>query len=222
MNEAIGSDSMLPIKFPPMRCALVLALALTAAPAMSHAAQDKPAGTTPKQEDPPKPVTERDVSAGDVVTTPVTDLNLKKDEIPPLLTMAEMRPYDLTGLTSCSRLSAAVSDLDRLLGDDVDVAPARQGQTSVGRVAQSAVGSLIPFRGLIREISGANAQERKLQAAVFAGGARRAFLKGVGQQRGCRYPARAATPAVLAARDAAAAQAIRQRDAAKAAPAKRD
>ena len=60
------------------------------------------------------------------------------------------------------------------------------------------VGSFIPFRGLIREISGANEQERKLQLAIYAGSTRRSFLKGVGYQRGCPWPARPATPAMLA------------------------
>ena len=78
---------------------------------------------------------------------------------------------------------------------------------SAGRVAQAAVGSFIPFRGLIREISGANEQERKIQAAVQAGVARRAYLKGVGEARGCRYPARSAGPADIAALVAAPAQA---------------
>jgi hypothetical protein len=64
---------------------------------------------------------------------------------------------------------------------------------SPGRVAQSVVGSLIPFRGVIREISGANAHDRALREAVIAGVARRSFLKGIGQARGCRYPARSAT-----------------------------
>ena len=35
--------------------------------------------------------------------------------------------------------------------------------------------------------------------ALYAGSVRRAFLKGVGQQRGCAYPARSATPEVIAA-----------------------
>ena len=71
-------------------------------------------------------------------------------------------------------------------------------------MAQAAVGAFIPFRGLIREVSGANAQEKKVQAAVYAGSVRRAFLKGVGQQRGCRYPARPATHADIAALQAVA------------------
>lgn len=162
-----------------------LCAALVAGPALA-ADPDKPA--TPE-----KPVTQRDVSAVDVATTPVTDLNLKKDEIPALLLAAQERPYTLSGLSRCPQIAAAVSELNAVLGDDIDLPQDSKRRVSTGRVAQSVVGSLIPFRGVIREISGANQQERMFQAAIQAGFARRSFLKGYGTARGCRYPARSAT-----------------------------
>lgn len=145
-------------------------------------------------------MTDRSVSAGDVAATPATDLNLRRDEIPPLLLAAQERPYDVAGLRRCSQIQSAVRDLDAMLGDDVDLHPDGRERVTAGRVAQSVVGSFIPFRGVIREISGANQQERRLQAAIMAGVARRSFLKGVGEARGCRYPARSAPPQVTAAR----------------------
>jgi hypothetical protein len=99
----------------------------------------------------------------------------------------------------CAHIAAAVGELDAILGEDIDVTYARNQRIAPGRTAQAALGSFIPFRGLIREVSGASAHERRLQAAIYAGTARRAFLKGVGQQRGCRYPARSATLQVIAA-----------------------
>lgn len=144
--------------------------------------QDKPA--------PDRPVTDRDVSAGDVVRTPISDLNLRKDDIPALLTGAQADPYGVAGLRKCSQLSAAVADLDAVLGDDIDVPQDGKQKVSAGRVAQAAVGAFIPFRGLIREISGANEQDRRLLIAIQAGVARRAFLKGYSQARGCRVAAR--------------------------------
>lgn len=143
--------------------------------------------------EPDKPVTERDVSAADVATTPVTDLNLKKEDVPPLLIAAQERPYSLAGLARCPQIAAAVGELDEVLGDDIDLPQEDSRRMSAGRVAQSVVGAFIPFRGVIRELSGANKQERLLQAAIQAGIARRSFLKGYGTARGCRYPARAAT-----------------------------
>lgn len=181
--------------------ALVLASAVVgAAPlAAEPGVPDKP-GPGDKAE---APITDKDISARDVVTTPASDLNLKKDEIPALLTAAEQRPYALRGLDTCRQLASAIGELDAVLGDDVDVPQSGSKRMKPGRVAQSVVGSFIPFRGVIREISGANAHERALQAAVLAGVARRSFLKGIGQGKGCRYPARSATLEVFNERMAA-------------------
>lgn len=151
-----------------------------------------------KDGEPDKPVTDNSVSATDVATTPVTDLGLKKQDIPALLVSAQAAPYASAGLGRCSAIAAAVGELDAVLGDDIDL-PQEEEKTSAGQVAQAAVGAFIPFRGLIREVSGANSNERKMRAAIQAGMARRAFLKGLGEARGCRYPARSATAAVIAA-----------------------
>lgn len=147
----------------------------------------------PKDDKPEKPITQKEPSAMDVAATPATDLNIKKNEIPELLLAAEQRPYVLRGFDTCRQIAAEIGRFDAVLGDDIDVPQAEGKRTSPGRVAQSVVGSLIPFRGLIREISGANQQDRALQSAIIAGVARRSFLKGIGQAKGCRYPARSAT-----------------------------
>lgn len=160
-------------------------------------------GVAAAQDKPEKPVTQTEPDAVDVVTTPATDLNLRKNEIPALLVAAEQRPYVLRGLGSCSQLATAIGELDAVLGDDIDVPQAEGRRMSPGRVAQSVVGAFIPFRGVIREISGANSHDRALQAAILAGVARRSFLKGIGQARGCRYPARSATLEVYNQRIAA-------------------
>lgn len=179
---------------------LALLLALLALPAGALAQEAKPVDAKPaEQKEPDKPVTEREPSMGDAVATPASDLNLKKDAIPPLLLTAQERPYSLAGLRRCTDLSAAITELDAVLGPDIDLPVDPKTGLTAGRVAQAAVGSFIPFRGLIRELSGANSQERKIQVAVQAGFARRAYLKGVGEARGCRYPARAAGPAEIAA-----------------------
>ena len=178
-----------------------LAGALLASPVLKaqEARPDKGADKSASpDEKPARPVTDRDPNAVDVVATPVSDLNLRKGEIPPILLAAQDNPYGLAGLRHCAELAAEVRRFDTVLGDDFDVAEATNRKLSAGKVAQSVVGSFIPFRGLIREISGANESERRLQYAIYAGSARRAFLKGVGLQRGCPWPARPATPAVIA------------------------
>ena len=167
-------------------CIAAIIAALAAVPAIAGA--------------PDKPVTDKGVTAGDVAATPVTDLNLRKNEIPPLLVAAGQQPYTLARLGGCQQLAAAIGELDALLGEDIDMPQAGERRTTPGRMAQSVVGSFIPFRGLIREVSGASSRDKELQAAILAGIARRSFLKGVGETRGCRYPARAATPEIYARR----------------------
>ncbi len=139
-------------------------------------------------------VAQDQVTAGDVATTPLSDLNLKKAEVPAVLITAREKPYSLAGMTRCSSIANEVAQLDTVLGDDIDIARDDGGNTiSVGRVAKSLVRSLIPFGGVIRELSGAGGQERMWNEAIYAGSVRRAFLKGIGQQRGCKYPARSAS-----------------------------
>ncbi len=184
-----------------LRAALIAPCALLLLP-VAASAQTAPAPSPA----PARPITDQKVTAVDVVATPVDDLNLRKGKIPPLLEAAIADPYDLGGIKTCAQISVAITQLDAILGLDRDIPQDRAEKLSVGRVAQSAVGSFIPFRGIIREVSGANSHQRKVDDAVEAGIARRSFLKGYGQARGCAYPAREVTPAALAALEAQAAR----------------
>jgi len=128
--------------------------------------------------------------AEDIATTPLSDLNLYKDDIPQILMEALEWPYSTEGLVSCDAVAAEIAKIDAVLGPDYDVETPDAGRVSVGRLAQTAIGSFIPFRGLIREISGAAEHRRAFTEAIMAGAVRRGFLKGFGHQRGCKYPAR--------------------------------
>lgn len=145
-----------------------------------------------------KPVTDKTVTVKDVGMTPLEDFNLEKDEIPPLLLAAQKDPYSTAGLKKCSQYVTAVEELNAVLGADFDLQTPEQRRLSVGRVAKSVVGSLIPFRGVIREISGANKHAQDFQDAIVAGVMRRAFLKGQGLKLGCKYPARPADDKIRA------------------------
>ncbi|EAQ30377.1 hypothetical protein NAP1_06355 [Erythrobacter sp. NAP1] len=132
--------------------------------------------------------------AMDVARTPLEDFNIDSDDLPPVLVDAAADPYDVEGLLNCNHLMAEIAALDNALGDDFDIFVEEEGRRiSGGRVAQSVVGSFIPFRGLVREVSGANKRRREFNRAVTAGMVRRGFLKGVGRERGCNYPARPRT-----------------------------
>lgn len=183
----------------PSARAIIAATLLASLPSAAIAGEteeDDPAALS--EEKKPAPVTDDTVTVVDVITTPVQDLNLARDEIPELLLEIQKDPYNLDGIQRCSHYIAAISDLDDLLGPDFDIAGPQERQLSVGGVAQSALGTLIPFRGLIREISGANKHQQEFQDAIVAGLMRRAYLKGAGQKLGCNYPARPADEATRA------------------------
>lgn len=139
------------------------------------------------------PVGDRDPDAADIAKTPVTDLNIDKKEIPELLVRAQQEPYDLKGLGRCRQLISAIEEFDAVLGPDFDLPQETRERIAAGRVGKAVVSSFIPLRGIIREVSGANDHQRRQRAAIQAGLARRGFLKGIGQSRGCKYPGRPAT-----------------------------
>jgi len=124
--------------------------------------------------------------AEDAAMTPVEDVNLKKREIPPVLLSAQDDPYTTERTHSCTQLRVALEELDAALGPDFDSGEPVKTGLNASNVAKSVVGSLIPFRGVIREISGAAGDKRRYDAAVDAGIARRGYLRGVARMRGCK------------------------------------
>jgi len=115
-------------------------------------------------------------------------------EVPPKLLAIQGSPYSLAGLGKCAAIIGEINELDTVLGPDVneqvDKDRAKKREETAGRVAGTVAGGIIPFRGLIGEVTGANAERRRYAFAVYAGTVRRGFLKGVGLERGCKAPAR--------------------------------
>jgi hypothetical protein len=62
------------------------------------------------------------------------------------------------------------------------------GSAALGAMA-SAAQDIIPFRGWVRKLTGAERHDRLVQSAVASGAVRRAYLKGLGESRGCNPPA---------------------------------
>ncbi|WP_300539125.1 hypothetical protein [Sphingosinicella sp.] len=130
----------------------------------------------------------------DAAAQPVEDVNLKKDEIPQDLLDILDDPYSLKGIRKCSEVRAAVERLDAVLGADLDVEIAedrgKKRADTVLRLSGNFLSNLIlPFRGIVREISGSAENQRRYRAAVITGVARRSFLKGYGASKGCKPPA---------------------------------
>ncbi len=124
-----------------------------------------------------------------IATEPARDVGLQRVTIPPVLEAARAGPYSLAGTRNCAAIGRELRDLDRALGADFDAQPARSGSRA-GRLAEAGgravVNTIIPFRGVVRELSGSAEADRRMQAAVDAGLARRGFLRGLAQARGCR------------------------------------
>jgi hypothetical protein len=131
----------------------------------------------------------------DAATTPLSDLNLVKSSIPAILNEARHHPYQVPDDKSCYGLFIEVRALDEVLGPDLD-AP---GHGSDGLMTQgtevaedAAIGALkrtaegvVPFRSWLRKLSGAERHSAEVASAIMAGGARRAFLKGIRLARDC-------------------------------------
>ncbi|MFD1106982.1 hypothetical protein [Sphingobium olei] len=127
--------------------------------------------------------------AGKIATQPAKDVGIDKAEIPPVLAKAVENPYAPPRSRTCKGLNASMAELNAVLGADFTVGK-EANENRTGKIAEAVgktvINSLIPFRGLVREISGAAPAERRLQAAVTAGIARRGYLRGMAAAKGCK------------------------------------
>ncbi len=125
----------------------------------------------------------------EIGTQPARDVGVMKREIPPILDQARQDPYSLEGLKTCKQLTAAVIDLNAVLGPDYKVGNEVR-ENKAGKLAEaggkSVINAIIPFRGVVRELTGAAPADRRLNAALDAGYARRGFLRGVHAKQGCK------------------------------------
>lgn len=146
------------------------------------------------------PATAQDKTVGEVIEgarAPLRDLRIEDKEIPQALQLAASAPYSSDGTRTCAEIAAAVEAITQAIGPDADTPSAETGQGAAAGAAgaRAAVGALIPGYGLVRVITGATKHEQRVQAAVYGGAVRRAYLKGLGQARGCKAPAAPAASA---------------------------
>jgi len=125
----------------------------------------------------------------EIGSQPGRDVGMMRRETPPILEEALADPYTLKGLKTCVQLAGEVRKLNEALGPDYivgnEVKESRAGKLAVAG-GRTVVNSIIPFRGLVREITGAAPAERRLNAALDAGLARRGFLRGVHYKQRCK------------------------------------
>ncbi len=160
-------------------------------------------------------------NVGDAIeaaTGPLQDLNLRRQEIPPLLVKAAMNPYARTTDIKCADIKSELAQLNEILGPDMEAKsfslaasngglvdnlssldsiidnadmPNRSSlMDTAGSFAKDTVIStirsktdILPFRNIIRKISGANRHAKRLATAYDAGKLRRAYLKGLAEVR---------------------------------------
>lgn len=145
---------------------------------------------------------------GNAATAPLSDLGIRKTEIPGVLEKAKENPYLMPAGLSCVAIARELHELDGALGPDYDAASASAKAESsfmdkasdlaedqaVGAVQRTAEG-LIPFRSWIRKLSGAERHSKHVSACITAGSVRRAFLKGLAVSQHCTMPEVPAAPA---------------------------
>ena len=135
-----------------------------------------------------KPMTK----AGDVMKQPLNDLNVVKPKVAPVLVRAKAAPYGRPN-GDCQILNAEILELNTALGPDFDAATAQKASLSKKlsdggfSLASRAVSSAIPYRGIVRQVTGAEKSAHDVNDALLAGIARRAYLKGYGQMLGCEF-----------------------------------
>ncbi|SFJ82198.1 hypothetical protein SAMN03159338_2449 [Sphingomonas sp. NFR04] len=148
-------------------------------------------------------------SVGDGAQAPLRDLRINEKKIPDVLLLAASAPYSSQGTKSCTQIRSGIANLNAVLGTDADAPEAKGGNGGAIAAAGSRaiVGTLIPGFGLVRMVTGADKQEKRVTAAIYGGTIRRAYLKGLGVSKGCKPPAapmaaaRAAVPALPVEKD---------------------
>lgn len=151
----------------------------------------EPAGKTPKTAASGSSSTfdETRKQAVDIGMQPARDVGLSKRSVPPVLQSALANPYGLRGLKTCAQLAAAVRTLNDALGPDYEAGVGYR-ENRMGKLAaaggKTVINSIIPYRGLVREITGAAPADRYRNAALDAGLARRGFLRGIQFKQGCK------------------------------------
>ncbi len=163
----------------------------------------------PQQETPVEPVDDGRIKStseanregiSGAMSAPLRDVNIVRTKIPRVLLEAMDDPYQRPARADCVSLIALVAPLDSALGEDIDRNPPVDGEDLMDRgrraAGQAALGALastaqdmIPMRGWVRKLTGAERHDRLVQSAITSGNVRRAYLKGLGEARGCNPPA---------------------------------
>lgn len=139
----------------------------------------------------------------EAVQSPLVDLNIKRSEIPESLQHITGRPYATPERLQCKVMKEEIEALDSALGPDMSSGEIKNSLTddktdyvkegasmlqseAIGFVAGKA--SIIPFRGIVRQVTGAAKHSKEVARAYESGKLRRAYLKGLSTALKCDQP----------------------------------
>ncbi len=123
---------------------------------------------------------------------PFRDVSWMRENPPEILIRAAEDPYAWGVSADCSDVLSEIEALELVLGPDLDQILEEDGESDRdgNAMLSGAIGSLIglPYRGVIRSLSGAGKREDELRKAILAGMVRRGFLKGLALDAACSDP----------------------------------
>ena len=120
------------------------------------------------------------------------DLGILPASTPEVLKAAASAPYVAPARENCEGVAREIAELDAVLGPDAD-AP-KKGGGGAGKFVGAAVKSLIPYRSVVRFVTGADRKAKERNEAAMAGWARRGYLKAVQANLGCPGATAAPSP----------------------------
>jgi hypothetical protein len=155
-------------------------------------AHTPPRNEAPGRKAPPASSSQYDEArkqATEIGMQPARDVGLLKRKVPPVLEDALADPYSIRGLKTCAQLATAVRTLNEALGPDYRAGVVYR-ENRAGKLAaaggKTVINSIIPYRSLVREITGAAPADRHMNAVIDAGLARRGFLRGLQNKQRCK------------------------------------
>lgn len=126
---------------------------------------------------------------GAAMAAPLRDINLVRSDIPDLLKKAQVDPYAPPS-PGCGPLKAEIQKFDDVLGDDYDDRGDDAKDDGMSRPVLSVVAStitdVIPMRGWVRRLTGAERHDQMVRDAIKAGFVRRGYLKGLYNASACQ------------------------------------
>ena len=134
-----------------------------------------------------------DSRVGAAMTSPLSDLNIVKSDIPEVLMNARKAPYLIVPGADCAWYEREIDSLNAVLGPDLDAVKVDANGNIVERelgnatinALKSFTEGFVPFRSWVRRLTGADSHAREVAAAGMAGIVRRSYLKGVSTAKSC-------------------------------------